>query len=94
MAIAQRRKMKKIFGKVQFFTATSDVWTRSNVSFIAVTVHYFENNDFDKVQSKFIACEHFPGHHTHDRVATKLREILKRYGILERVYFITTDGAG
>lgn len=86
--------MKKAFKKIAFFTATSDVWSRQNVSFIAVTVHYFEPNNLDKIQSAFIACEHFLGSHTHDRVAAKLKEILKRYGILDRVYFMTTDGAG
>lgn len=94
MATAERENLKKTFENVSYFTATSDVWSRSNVSFIAVTVHYFESKNLDKVQSKFIACEHFPGRHTHDRVATKLRDIFKRYGILDRVYYITTDGAG
>ena len=53
-----------------------------------------ENDVPDKIQSKFIACEHFPGRHTHDRVAKKLSEIFKRFGIIERVFYITTDNAG
>lgn len=71
--------------------ATSDIWSRSNKSFIAVTVHYFEDS---KLVSKFIACQYFPGNHTHDRVAAKLRTIFESYGIFDKVFFVTTDGAG
>lgn len=45
-------------------------------------------------QSKFIACEHFPGRHTNDKVAQKLNAIFDRFGILERVRHVTTDNAG
>lgn len=91
MATAQRESMKKTFENVQFMSASSDIWSRCNKSFIAVSVHYYEGN---KLTSKFIACEHFMGRHTHDRVAEKLNGIFKRFGILEKVFFVTTDGAG
>lgn len=91
MAKAHREHLKQSFKKVDYMCATSDIWTRSNKSFIAVSVHYFE--EFT-LKSKFIACEFFPGRHTHDRVAKKLNEIFDRYGISSKVCFITTDGAG
>lgn len=94
MALGLREKLKKSFENVNYFSATSDVWSRSNKSFIAVSVHYYENNSMEKIRSDFIACEHFKGHHTHDRVAQRLSEIFDRFGIRDRVYFITTDGAG
>lgn len=53
--------------------------------------HYY---DAYKLTSKFIACEFFPGRHTHDRVAEKLNGIFTRFGISEKVFFVTTDGAG
>lgn len=91
LAASQRESMKKSFEHVKYFCATSDVWSRSNLSFIAMSVHYFEPNTF-KLQTKFIACEHFAGRHTNDRVAYKFNSIFDRYGITNKVYFVTTDG--
>lgn len=58
-----------------------------------MSVHYFETDTLE-LQTKFIACEPFPGNHTHDRVAKKLHGIFDRFDIVERVFFVTTDGAG
>lgn len=69
------------------------MWTRSNRSFIAVSVHYIDTLT-ENVKTEFIACELFEGHHTNDRVADKLNKIFDSFGILEKVFFITTDGAG
>lgn len=91
LAENQRKALGKSFENVNYFCATSDVWSRSNISFIAVSVHYFEPNTF-KLQTKFIACEHFAGRHTNDRVAYKFKSIFDRYGITNKVYFVTTDG--
>lgn len=91
MAENQRKALRKSFENVKYFCATSDVWSRSNVSFIAVSVHYFEPNTF-KLKTNFIACEHFAGRHVNDRVAYKLKSIFDRYGITNKVYFVTTDG--
>lgn len=88
-----RENFKECFKNVEYCCATSDIWSRSNKSFIAVSVHYFESDTFE-LQTKFIACEPFPGHHTHDRVAKKIHGIFDRFDILNRVYFVTTDGAG
>lgn len=85
--------MTKQFENIQFFCATSDIWSRSNRSFIAVSVHFFESKSL-QLKTKFIACEHFGSHHTHDKVAEKLSSIFERYGILNKVFFVTTDGAG
>lgn len=58
-----------------------------------MSLHYFETDTFE-LQTKFIACEPFPGNHTHDRVAKKLHGIFDRFDIVNRVFFVTTDGAG
>lgn len=87
--------MKNEFKNVEFFSATSDVWSRSNRSFIAVSVHYIEKiSKSEEVKTRFIACERFSGRHTNDKVAEKLNQIFTRFGILEKVFFITTDAAG
>lgn len=87
-----KQKMKEEFKAVDYMSATTDIWSRSNRSYIAVTVHYF--NEKLELQSKFIALDRFIGNHTNIRVAQKLREIFDRFGINEKVFFITTDGAG
>lgn len=84
--------MKQSFKTVDFFSATTDVWSRSNKSFIAVSVHYY-GADL-KLHSSFLACEAFEGRHTADKVTEKLKNIFERFGILQKVFFITTDGAG
>lgn len=90
--------MKEKFKDVKYFSATTDIWTRSNRSFIAVSVHYFDCSLDERAEpvlkTNFIACEHFSGRHTHDRVAEKLGAIFDRFEIKEKVYFVTTDGAG
>lgn len=58
-----------------------------------MSVHFFETDTLE-LQTKFIACEPFPGNHTHDRVAKKLHGIFDRFDIVNRVFFVTTDGAG
>lgn len=93
MAEAHRDELRKSFKDVKYFSATSDIWTRSNNSFIAVSVHYLED-DSTEVKSKFIACEYFPGHHNNTRVARALAGIFDRFEILDRVRYITTDNAG
>lgn len=94
MAESQRDDLRKSFENVKYFSATSDIWSRNNISFIAVSVHYFRDGSPKKLQNKFIACEHFPGRHTNDKNALKLNAIFDRYGILERVRHVTTDNAG
>lgn len=91
MAENQRKALRKSFEYVEYFCATTDVWSRSNMSFIAVSVHYFQPNTF-KLQTKFIACEHFAGRHTNDKVALKLASIFNRFSIENKVHFVTTDG--
>lgn len=87
-----RDQMIDEFKEVEYFSATSDMWSRQNKSFIAVTVHFIDKNY--QIQSRFIACELFQGNHTHDRVAEKVARIFQRFQISEKVFFITTDGAG
>lgn len=86
----ERESMKNEFKDVEFFSATSDIWTRSNRSYIAVSIHYFDADML--LQTKFIACERFTGNHVNERIAQKLRNIFDRYEITNRVFYLTTDG--
>lgn len=58
-----------------------------------MSVHYIDNIT-ENIKVEFIACEPFEGNHTNDRVAEKLNKIFDNFGILEKVYFITTHSAG
>ncbi|XP_055308984.1 uncharacterized protein LOC129572896, partial [Sitodiplosis mosellana] len=92
LAAEHKAELVETFKSVDYLSATSDVWSRSNKSFLAVSVHYYTKNM--ELKTSFIACELFEGRHTNDKVAAKLNEIFKRFGILEKVFFVTTDGAG
>lgn len=85
--------MKNVLQTFDFLSATSDIWTRYNKSFIAVTVHC-TNSESLETESFFIACEKFEGRHTKGAVAQKLHDIFKKYDILDKVHYITTDAAG
>lgn len=87
-----RQHLKKLFQKINHMCATSDIWSRSNVSFIAVTVHFYCPKTLE-LQSRFIACSHFPGSHTANKISEKLNLIFEEYGILNKVAYITTDSA-
>lgn len=90
MANEQREKIKSFLQQFEYLTATSDVWTRSNKSFLAVTIHCIDTTTLQP-HSYVIACELFPGRHTKSAVATKLHSIFTKYNIVDRVFFITTD---
>ena len=93
LAEEQNQLLIEKFKKIENFSATSDIWSRSNRSYIAVTVHYIDSLD-ENVKSAYIACELFEGQHTNDLVAAKLSTIFNRFGILDKVSYVTTDGAG
>lgn len=91
IAESHRADLIEKFKSVEYLSATSDMWTRSNRSFLAISVHYYDPVTLE-IKTSFIACEAFEGHHTNDKVAEKLRSIFNRYGILDKIFFITTDG--
>lgn len=63
------------------------------MSFIAVTVHCIHMETLE-TKSFFLCCEYFPGSHTKLAIAQKLYSIFGKYGILDKVNFITSDQAG
>lgn len=85
--------MKELLNQYKYMAATTNVWSRSNLSFIAATAHCVDEKTLE-TKSFFIACEYFPGRHNKHTVSKKLHSIFSRYEILEKVYFITTDAAG
>ncbi|CAD6205972.1 GSCOCG00012682001-RA-CDS [Cotesia congregata] len=59
--------------------------------FIGMTVHWIDENTFVR-KSYAIACQRFPGSHTHDRVAKMIEEIHQSFGInRDKVVATVTD---
>lgn len=82
--------VKRELKKVQFLSATCDIWSCKHRSYIAVNVTYINPKTF-KSKSFLIAMERFEGSHTNDAVANKLKNIFKRFGIFGKVVGVTTD---
>lgn len=85
--------LKRQFKSIPYFSATCDIWSRNNRSYIGVNVHYIIEST-NELKTVLIACERFYGSHDHNAIARKLKEILARYGISKKVIAITTDNAG
>ena len=74
------------------FSLTTDIWTSpANVSFMAVTVHFI-NNEWQIVSFvlDFVA---FPGNHGGKEISKACREILEEYNLKNRILALTTDNA-
>lgn len=85
--------MNEMLKSYRDLAATTDIWSRYNMSFIAVTVHCTHIETLE-TKSFFLCCEYFPGSHTKLAIAQKLYSIFGKYGILDKVNFITSDQAG
>lgn len=81
------------FKSILYFSATCDIWSRNNRSYIGVNVHYIIEST-GELKTVLIACERFHGRHDHQAVARKLKDIFLRYDISKKVVAITTDNAG
>lgn len=85
--------LKAQFSSISYLSATCDIWSRDNRSYIGVNIHYIDEST-GELNTVVIACERFHGCHDHIAVANKLKAILARYGISKKVVAITTDNAG
>lgn len=87
-------KLEELFENVKYFSSTTDLWTRSNRSYIAVSVHYFMTEDSSELKTSLIPCERFLGNHNHVTISQKLKKIYERFEILQKICAITTDNEG
>ncbi|XP_043865319.1 E3 SUMO-protein ligase ZBED1-like [Drosophila mojavensis] len=72
---------------------TTDGWTSlSNESYIAVTVHYI-NQDKTVLQSHTIACEAFEESHTSENLFGFLKKIVGKWELQNKVMAIASDNA-
>lgn len=86
-------QLKLRFRSISYISATCDLWSRNNRSYIGVNVHYIDKST-GELNTIVIACERFHGSHEHKAIANKLKAIFARYGISKKMVAITTDNAG
>ncbi|XP_031632092.1 uncharacterized protein LOC116346286 isoform X2 [Contarinia nasturtii] len=92
-SIENRTRIKERLKAIKFISATSDIWSSNNRSYIAVSTHYI-NTEKGTIETEFLASRRFRGSHNNEAVAEILKLIFNEYEIAEKVFFITTDGAG
>ena len=70
-----------------------DCWTtRTNFSFLAITGPWID--DDWKLHEALLDFRHVEGHHYGEHLAEHVFEVLEEYEICEKLFGITTDGAG
>jgi len=76
-------KLMKELSQVKHVSVTTDIWTSaSQLPFIAVTGHFYLEG---QLQTRVLDCCYFEGHHTGERIAEKICEILSFYKIENKV---------
>ncbi|XP_041837775.1 uncharacterized protein LOC121637653 isoform X2 [Melanotaenia boesemani] len=87
---AMEKELKKKIDAQDYVSATADIWSVNNKSFMGVTIHWIDAGTL-KREKAAIACRRFRGRHTYDAVATELEDIFSRYGLNKKVTACVTD---
>ena len=87
---AMEKELKKKIDIQDYVSATADIWSVNNKSFMGVTVHWIDAGTLIRGKAA-IACKRFRGRHTYSAVATELEEIFSRYGLNNKVTECVTD---
>lgn len=65
-------EVKQQLSKIEYVSTTADVWSNRHYSYMGLSAHYISEDL--KRQSVLLACEHFKGSHTGERVADIIYE--------------------
>jgi hypothetical protein len=84
------KELKKKIDAQDYVSATADIWSANNKSFMGETIHWIDAGTL-KRQKAAIACKRFRGRHTYNTVATELEDIFSRYGLNNKVTACVTD---
>lgn len=86
---------ERVSQKLQNVTAaclTTDCWTSvNNQNFMAVTSHFI-NSEF-KLESVLLECTEFDERHTANNLATRLQEVIRKWGLENKVAACVSDNA-
>ena len=88
----EKKKLISELQKVKYVSCTADLWSSHNRGFLGMTVHYVDLQTLDRV-SHTLVCRRFEHTHTGKRIAQKIAEVLKEFGITDKVVNFVTDNA-
>lgn len=87
-----KEKVKIELSQAVYVCITTDGWTsKPNENYLAVTVHFFNNNA--ELKSFLLECIQFNDRHTADNLAQELRRIASDWEITNKVVAATSDNA-
>lgn len=86
----QINKIRETLSSIPWVCTTADIWSGGRRSFMGVTAHWIDEDN--KRISVALACKHFKGEHTHDRIASMLQGIHEEFGLTcSKVVATVTD---
>ena len=85
----RKEQLKKSLKSATHVATTADCWTNRRKSYIAVTVHWF--NERLQRKSACLAIRRIRGAHTFDVIGRSIESIHVQFGISEKVTATTTD---
>lgn len=88
----EKKKLISQLQEVKYVSCTADLWSSHNRGFLGMTVHYVDVLTLDRV-SHTLVCRRFEHTHTGQRIAQKIAEVLKEFGITDKVVNFVTDNA-
>lgn len=88
----EKKKLISKLQEVKYVSRTADLWSSHNRGFLGMTVHYVDLLTLDRVSHTLI-CRRFEHRHTGQRIAQKIAEVLKEFGITDKVVNFITDNA-
>lgn len=95
LAEERRSKLKTQLSNTDHVSVTVDIWSdRKMRGFLGVTVHWIEK-EAERIQLKtnLLACNHFKGSHTAERICDQFEAICDEYNIKDKLDFIISDNA-
>ncbi len=88
-----QRKLKETLTQVEAACLTTDLWTStSNSSFMAITVHYWDERE-ECLSAAVLDCHRVQGRHTADLIRDEMKRILDDFNISNKVLAVITDNA-
>ncbi|XP_051800722.1 uncharacterized protein LOC127532731 [Acanthochromis polyacanthus] len=83
-------ELKSTFERLEYVSTTADIWTCHNKSFLGMTAHWINPNNF-KREKAAIACRRIKGRHTYDVVASEIEHVHSAFGLTHKVTATVTD---
>uniref|UniRef100_A0A8C6U382 HAT C-terminal dimerisation domain-containing protein n=1 Tax=Neogobius melanostomus TaxID=47308 RepID=A0A8C6U382_9GOBI len=83
-------QVKQTFETLEIVSTTADIWTTCNKSFLGMTSHWINPENFQREKAA-IACKRIKGRHTYDVVASEIEQRHSSYGLSHKVTATVTD---